>query len=240
MVRRPSRAMICDLVVWVVPLLLAGPLRGWLEIGTAGFNENDSERSVVLGWIVGLSMLGYAVGCWLKRPGLQQRVELGDSAGCLLVAWVPLMMSLCILGAAIVFVELDVSSESGLGIVALLLVAAAPVLLGARAMMAGGPPRLGAWRSRPVVEIVADVVLVAAILPAALVWQDSISNLMLQNIEQAGWGERLFAAVLTTGSFALFYFAPRLVLVIDRLRDRGAWLTFGLAGVPVLWRCLFP
>lgn len=232
--------MICDLVVAMVSVLLTGPLREWLDVGTAGFNENDSERSAVLGWIVGLSMLGYAVGCWLKRPGLQQRVELGDSVGCLLVAWVPLMLSLCILGAAIVFVELDVSAESGLGILALLLVAVTPVVFGVRAMMAGGPPRFGEWRSLPVVEVVADVVLVASILPAAIVWQDSISGLFLQNLDSAGWGERFFAAALTTGSFALFYFAPRLVLVIDRIRDRGAWVTFGLAAAPVLWLCLFP
>lgn len=45
---------------------------------------------------------------------------------------------------------------------------------------------------------------------------------------------------MAMGGFAVFYFAPRLVLVVDRIVEKRTWIWFGVAAAPVLRACLLP
>ncbi|HEX2748145.1 MAG TPA: hypothetical protein VHM91_09120, partial [Verrucomicrobiales bacterium] len=96
-------------------------------------------------------------------------------------------------------------------------------MVGPRAMGAGNVARLPAWRRNAWLELHADILIIAAILPASIIWQQWVSGIFTQNLSGEGGGTRLFAFLMSLGAFALFYFAPRLVLVFDRLRDKFMW-----------------
>lgn len=238
---RIPRALICDALVVLANLLGADAVRRRLEAGVKSFHENDTTAPPLLGIILGASFVLYSAGCWLKRGPLHSRSFEGTGAtGCLLVAWVALMLSLTILGATVVMVEAEGDAESGWQMVLMFAIALLPVILGLRAMVAGNVEKLPRWRRHAVIEILADLLLVAAILPVTLLWQGWISGVFSQNLSDAGFGMRLFAAALTTIAFAVFYAAPRLPLAWDRMRDRWTWISLGFAATPTLYHCLFP
>lgn len=77
------------------------------------------------------------------------------------------------------------------------------------------------WRTHRATEVVADLVLVLSILPVVLLYQDGIADIFTDNLAGASVWERLFAGTFAALAFAVCYFAPRLVVVIDRIRERA-------------------
>jgi hypothetical protein len=240
-IARIPRGLACDLLVFLANFFLAVPMKEWLDRGVRSFHENEIGAPPVLGGILAGAMALYALGCWLKRGPLHsRRNDAPDSGGCLLVLWISLMFSLTILGTTLVMVEANGDAESGWQMALLFAVALVPVVSGARMMIAEDVSRLPKWRTRASMELVADSLIVASILPATLLWQDGISGIFARNLAGSDWGMRLFAAGLAMAAFAVFYWAPRLVLVWDRIHDRWTWATFVIAATPTLRACLFP
>lgn len=238
-----SRAIICDALVFVANLLFAKYLLNWLTSGVEAFGRNDaSPEPTALGWIVAGSLVCYSLGCWLKRGPFQERAggSQPSAAGCLLVAWFSLMLSLTILGGAVIMADFNANSDSGWNILLIFVIALFPVVLGLRAMVAGDVKKLPRWRVNAWMELPADILIIAAILPASMIWQEWVSGIFSQNLANEGFGTRLFACLMSLGGFALFYFAPRLVLVFDRLKDKFMWGSFAFAVFPSVRACLFP
>jgi hypothetical protein len=150
------------------------------------------------------------------------------------------MLSLTILGAIIIMVEGGGDAESGWHMALLFTIALLPVILGAAAMGARDVSQLPEWRRNPALEIVADVLIIAAILPATILWQEWISGFFSQNLSGEGWGMKGFAGAMAMFGFAIFYAAPRLVLVFENLTDRITWISLAIAALPTLRACLVP
>jgi hypothetical protein len=237
------RAVICDALVFLMNLLLAKPMLHWLTEGAEAFDDSGkSQGTTPLGWIILAALVSYSLGCWLKRGPLQARTggSQPEAAGCLILAWLSLMASLTILGGAVVMADLSMNSDNGWNMLLLFVIALTPIVLGVRAMGAGNVRGLPAWRTSLWLEVIADLLIIAAILPVSIIWQEWVSGLFSQNLAGEGWGTRLFACIMSLGAFALFYFAPRLVLVYDRLKDKFMWGTFAFAAFPSVRACLFP
>lgn len=238
---RISPSLICDALVFIANLVLAGPILKLLRQGVQGFDGNDPD-SKLLGGIIGGALAAYTLGCWLLRGPLHRnmRERPQEAAGCLLVAWFSLMLSLTIFGAIVVTVEISGESDSGWFMVFIFAVALLPVIFGLHTMMRGDIRDLPAWRTGFAARLMASILIIGAILPVTLLWQEWISGLFTQNLAGSGWGMRVFACGMAMAGFAVFYWAPRLVLVWESMRDKWTWATFGLAALPVIKACLFP
>jgi hypothetical protein len=68
-------------------------------------------------------------------------------------------------------VEVNADSDNGWNRLLLVVGALTPVVLRVRAMAASSVAGLPAWRRHPGIEIVADILFIAAILPRVTVWR---------------------------------------------------------------------
>jgi hypothetical protein len=146
------------------------------------------------------------------------------------------MVSLTILALCAIMADFNIDMN-GWTMLLLFIAALTPVILGIRAMGAGNIKSLPAWRRNAWLEIPADILIIAAILPVSMIWSEWISGLFSQHLQNEGWGVRLFASGMSLGAFVLFYFAPRLVLIYGHLSDRFMWGTFAFAAAPSLRAC---
>jgi hypothetical protein len=87
-------------------------------------------------------------------------------------------------------------------------------------------------------ELVADLLIVAAVIMLTVMWDIWIADLFTGTWEGQTFGERLFGAGLAVGAFAFFYISPRFLFLIEDYNRRLTWATLGLTVAPLVGRIL--
>lgn len=235
------RGQILDLLVFVVNLLLLGPFINLLQRLGQGFSANDTAAARQLALIILAAFIAYTVGAILKRPPLHERrhaLPSPEYAGCLYVAWVSLHLSLCILGASLIAAAFD-QVPKGLPVVAVFLLSTLPTIFATRLVFR--PKKLDsipAWRKHWLMELFADVLIVAAVILLTVIWNIWISELFFVTWPGHSFGDKLFGAALAAGAFALFYVTPRFMFLIEDFNRWPTWATIGLTLAPLVGRIL--
>ena len=234
------RGQILDLLVFLSNLFLLGPFARLLDRLGAGFNANDNDAAQELALIVLAAFIAYTVGAMLKRAPLHARVKSLPSpgyAGCLFLGWISLHLSLSILGAALIAASFD--AVKGFAVTAMILCSTLPTFFVARVVFA--PKKLEqipAWRKGWPMELLADLLIVAAVIMLTVMWDLWIADLFTGTWEGQTFADRLFAAGLAVGAFAFFYISPRFLFLIEDFNRRLTWATMGLTVAPLVGRIL--
>ncbi len=234
------RGQILDLLVFVANLFLLGPFTRLLSRLGAGFTANNNEDAQELALIIMAAFVAYTAGAILKRAPLHARIKsLPDPgyAGCLFLGWISLHLSLSILGAAVIAASFD--AVKGFAVTAMILCSILPTFFVARVVF---PPRkleqLPSWRKSWAMELLADLLIVAAVIMLTVMWDLWIAGLFLNTWEGQTVGDRIFAAGMAAGAFAFFYVSPRFLFLIEDFNRRLTWATLGLTMAPLLGRIL--
>jgi cytochrome c biogenesis protein CcdA len=235
------RGQILDLLVFLANLFLLGPFGRLLDRLGAGFNANENAAAQQLALIILAAFISYTVGAMLKRAPLHARVKSLPSpgyAGCLFLGWISLHFTLSILGAALIAASFDTGSK-GIPVVAMIVLTTLPTFFVARVVF---PPKkleqIPAWRKSWPTELVADLLIVAAVIMLTVMWDIWIADLFTGTWEGQTFGERLFSAGLAVGAFAFFYVSPRFLFLIEDYNRRLTWATLGLTVAPLVGRIL--
>ena len=235
------RGQILDLLVFLVNLFLLGPFTNLLQRLGQGFSANDSVASQELALIVLACFCAYTLGAILKRPPLHQRIGTVPSpgyGGCLYVAWVCLHLSLCILGASFVAAAFN-QAPKALPVLAVILLSTLPTFFVTRLVFR--PKKLAAmpgWRKTWVMELYADMLIVAAVIIITVMWNIWISGLFFVTWPGHTFGDKLFGAALAAAAFAMFYVTPRFMFLIEDYDRWPTWVTIGLTLAPLVGRIL--
>ncbi len=234
------RGQILDLLVFAANLFLLGPFARLLGRLGAGFTANDDAAARELALIILAAFISYTIGAILKRPPLHARVgslPSPDYAGCLFLGWVSLHLSLSILGAAVIAASFD--AVKGFAVTAMILCSILPTFFVARVVFR---PRkleqIPAWRKSWPIELLADVLIVAAVILLTIMWDIWIADLFTATWKGETFGQRVFSAGLAAGAFALFYLSPRFLFLLEDFNRRLTWATIGLTLAPLLGRIL--
>lgn len=218
------RGQLLDGLVILANLLLQEPFDKLLqprpEVATTG-----GAAARLVGAIMLAAMVLYTIGAILKRAPLHARVPDLPSysdAGCFYVGWVALHVVLSTLGAASVMAGFGGVPEpllvtGGVVLWTLPTVFAARVVLRPRNLAA-----VPAWRKAAMTEWMADLLITLAIIPCTLVWNVSVADI-LDTFTGPTFADKLVAAVLAAGSFAILYVTPRFLFLVE---DHGRWLTW--------------
>ena len=190
-------------------------------------------------WLLLAALGAYTAGAALKRAPFQARVSALEApvhAGCLCAAWLVLHSALCILAAAACVAD---APEIPL-VVQVAVMAAVSVLPTAMAAQLLVRPRrapvLPAWRTHPLCEGVADLLIGAAVLLCTWFWSEHVAELFFADFPGAGFGDRLVGSLLAAGSFAMFYAAPRFLFLLEDHARWGTWLSMSPTLLPLLVR----
>ncbi len=234
------RGQSLDLLVFFANLLLLGPFSDGLRSRGPAFVANDDAADRRLGTAVLAALVAYMFGALLKRAPLHARVSAlpspGD-AGCLFVGWAALHLVLSIVAAASVVVSFDAAPKVA-RVVAMVVLSTLPTAFAARVVIR--PKDLGdiaAWRKTWPMELVADLMIGAAVLLSTFLWNTSVSEFFMTWTGHT-FGNRLFGAVLAAGGFAMFYVAPRLLFLIEDHDRWTTWVMIGLTLAPLLGHML--
>ena len=235
------RGHVLDVLVFLANLFLVSAFARWLgELG-AGFTANDDASARQLAIIILAAFISYTAGAILKRAPLHARHKSLPSpgyAGCLFLGWISLHLGLSIFGAAVVAVGFD-TAPKGVPLALVILLSLLPTVFAARVVF---PPKnleqIPAWRKSWPMELLADIMIVAAILLITIMWNIWFADLFVFNSPGLGLQERLFAVGLAAGAFALFYVAPRFLFLIEDFNRWPTWLTIGLTLAPLIGRIL--
>lgn len=235
------RGQILDLLVFLANLFLLGPFARLLRRLGAGFTANDDAAARTLAMIVLTAFVSYMLGAMLKRAPLHARVKSLPNpgyAGCLFVGWVSLHLTLSILGAALIAASFD-AAPKGIPLAAMIVFSTLPTFFVARVVF---PPKkleqIPAWRKSWPMELIADLLIVAAVIMLTIMWDIWIADLFTGTWEGQTLGDRLFAAALAVGAFAFFYVSPRFLFLIEDFNRRLTWATIGLTVAPLVGRIL--
>jgi len=235
------RGHLLDLLVFVANLFLLGPFTNLLQRLGHGFATNDNLAARRLSLVILAAFGAYTLGAILKRPPLHERVAALPSpeyAGCLYVAWVSLHLSLSILGAAVIAAGFD-AVPRGLPVIAMILLSTLPTFFVTRVIFR--PKKLAAmpaWRKKWPAELLADVLIVAAVILLTIMWNIWFSGLFFVTWSGHTFGDRLFGAVLAAVAFALFYVTPRFLFLIEDFNRWTTWATIALTLAPLVGRIL--
>jgi hypothetical protein len=236
------RGQILDLLVFLANLFLLGPFARLLGRLGAGFTANEDAAARKLALIILAAFVSYTLGAMLKRAPLHKRIKSLPSpgyAGCLFLGWVSLHLSLSILGAAVIAASFD-ALPKGVPLAAMILCSILPTFFVARVVF---PPRtleqIPAWRKSWLMELLADLLIIAAVILLTIMWDIWIGDLFTGTWKGQTFGDRLFGAGLAAGAFALFYLSPRFLFLIEDFNKKLTWATIGLTFVPLLSRILF-
>jgi hypothetical protein len=235
------RGQILDLLVFVANLFLLGPFARLLTRLGSGFDANDDVAAQQLALIILAAFIAYTVGAMLKRAPLHARVKSlpsPDYAGCLFLGWVSLHLSLSILGAALIAASFD-TGPKGIPVVAMVVLSTLPTFFVARVVF---PPKkleqIPSWRKSWPMELIADLMIVAAVIMLTVMWDIWIADLFTGTWEGQTFVDRLFGAALAVGAFAFFYVSPRFLFLIEDYNRRLTWATLGLTVAPLVGRIL--
>jgi hypothetical protein len=190
-------------------------------------------------WILLAALLAYTLGVALKRAPFQARVTALDApahAGCLCAAWLVLHLALSIFAAAFCVAEAP-EVPLALRVAAMIALSVLPTAMAVRLLVR--PSRsttLARWRIHPLTEGGADLLIGAAVLLGTWFWNEQVAGLFYADFPGASLGDRLIGAVLATGSFAMFYVAPRFLFLLENHARWGTWISMGAAVLPMLAR----
>jgi hypothetical protein len=235
------RGHLLDVLVFLANLFLFGAVARWLGKLGAGFTANDDAAARQLAFIILAAFTSYTVGAMLKRAPLHARRKSLPSpgyAGCLFLGWISLSLSLSIFGAAIVAVGFE-HAPKGVPLALVILLSLLPTVFAARVVF---PPKkveqIPAWRKSWPMELLADIMIVAAVLLLTIMWNMWFADLFVFDSPGLGLTEKMFAAGLAAAAFALFYVTPRFLFLIEDFNRWPTWVTIGLTLAPVIGRIL--
>src|SRR4051812_8361149 len=235
-----QRGQVMDLLVFLGSLFLLGPFARLLERLGAGFTANNDTAARELALIVLAAFVSYTGGAMLKRAPLHARRSLPnpDYAGCLFLAWISLHLSLSILGAALIAASFDTGSK-GVSLFLMIILSILPTFFVARVVFR--PKRLEqipSWRKSWLMELVADLMIVAAVVMLTIMWDLWIAWLFTGTWKGQTFADRLFGAGMAVGAFAFFYLSPRFLFLIEDFNQRLTWATIALTAAPLIGRIL--
>jgi hypothetical protein len=235
------RGHVLDVLVFLANLFLFGIVARWLGKLGAGFTANEDKAARQLAFIILAAFISFTVGAILKRAPLHTRRKTLPSpgyAGCLFLGWISLSLSLSIFGAAVVAVGLE-HAPKGVPLALVILLSTLPTIFAARVVF---PPKkleqMPAWRRSWPMELLADILIVAAVLLLTIMWNIWFADLFIFDSPGLGLTEKLFAAGLAAGAFALFYVTPRFLFLIEDFDRWATWVTIGLTLAPLIGRIL--
>lgn len=230
-----------DLLVFVASLFLLGPFARLLGRLGAGFTASDDTAARQLALIILAAFVFYTVGAMLKRAPLHARVKSlpnPDYAGCLFLGWISLHLSLSILGAAVIAASFD-AAPKGVPLTLMIVCSILPTFFVARVVF---PPKrleqIAAWRRSWPMELLADLLIVSAVIMLTIMWDLWIAGLFTGTWKGQTFGDRLFGAGMAVGAFAFFYLSPRFLFLIEDFNRRLTWATIALTVAPLLGRIL--
>ena len=87
-------------------------------------------------------------------------------------------------------------------------------------------------------ELVADLLIVSAVIMLTIMWELWIAELFTGNWKGQTFGDRLFGAGMAVGAFAFFYLSPRFLFLIEDFNRRLTWATIALTVAPLIGRIL--
>lgn len=230
-----------DLLVFVANLFLLGPFANLLRRLGHGFATDDSAAARGLSWVVLLAFGFYTLGAILKRAPLHARVAALPKPGyegCLFIAWISLHLTLLILGASLVAAGLDFVPKGILVFLVILLILA-PTFFVSRVIFR--PKKLAdipAWRKAWLMELLADFLIVSAVIMLTIMWNIWIADLFIVDWPGHHFGHKLFGAAMAAGAFAMFYVTPRFLFLIEDFNRWVTWVTIALTLAPVVGRIL--
>jgi hypothetical protein len=230
-----------DLLVFIASLFLLGPFARLLGRLGAGFTANDDRAARQLALIILAAFGFYTVGAMLKRAPLHERIKSLPSpgyAGCLFLGWISLHLSLSILGAAAVAASFAAAPKA-VPVILMILLSILPTFFVARVVFR--PKRLeqiAAWRRSWPMELLADLMIVSAVIMLTIMWDLWIADLFTGTWKGQTLGDRLFGAGMAVGAFAFFYLSPRFLFLIEDFNRRLTWATIALTVAPLIGRIL--
>ncbi len=195
-------------------------------------------------WFTVVAVVVYCLGAYIKRAPLWERlgrekktVSIGTSFGFLLfLQWLLLNFFFFVN-----FQNLSggsTTTEQPLLVLAFIILALVPVAFTSRALRPYFPkPNFPNWRIHPFTEMCANFCIVIFVMASTPVWS-------LYAGSMAGYGQDnmiigVIFLLLTTLPFALFYLAPRLLLLAEDYRQPRTWLQIFIAMSPLAWRVVF-
>ena len=230
-----------DLLVFLASLFLLGPFAKLLGRLGAGFTANDDTAARELALIILTAFVFYTVGAMLKRAPLHARVRSlpnPDYAGCLFLGWISLHLSLSILGAAAVVASFDAAPKA-VTVTLMVALSILPTFFVARVVF---PPKrleqIAAWRRSWPMELLADLLIVSAVIMLTIMWDLWIAGLFTGTWKGQTFGDRVFGAAMAVGAFAFFYLSPRFLFLIEDFNRRLTWATIALTVAPLIGRVL--
>lgn len=236
------RGQIMDLLVFLANLFLLGKFTNLLQRLGQGFSANDDLAARRLSLIILVAFAAYTVGAILKRAPLHARVASlpsPDYAGCLFVAWISLHLTLSILGASFIAAGFDAAPKGG-PVVAVILLSTLPTIFVTRVIFRPKSlAAISAWRKKWPMELLADLLIVAAVILLTVMWNIWFSGLFFVTWSGHTFGDKLFGAALAAVAFALFYVTPRFLFLIEDFKRWTTWATIGLTLAPLIGRILF-
>src|SRR5947207_3998775 len=174
------RGQLLDLLVFAANLLVLGPFTNLLKRLGAGFTANENLATQKLSLIVLVAFIAYTAGAIFKRAPLHERIGSLPNpgySGCLYVAWVSLHLSLCILGASFIAAAFG-SASRGFAVVAVILLSTLPTIFVTRVVFRPKKLRqIAAWRRKWPMELLADALIVAAVILLTIMWNIWFSQL---------------------------------------------------------------
>jgi hypothetical protein len=236
------RGQILDLLVFLANLFLLGPFTNYLQRLGQGFTANDDTSARKLALIILAAFLAYMFGAMIKRAPLHSRVGAlpnPDYAGCLFIGWIALHLSLCIIGASLIAGVFD-KAPKGIPLATVVLLSTLPTIFAIRVIFR--PAKLATvskWRKSWPMELFADILIVGAVILLTIIWDLWIAPIFMNTWADETMMEKLFAAAMAAGAFALFYVAPRFLFLIEDYDRRATWATIGLTLAPLVGRILF-
>ena len=230
-----------DLLVFLASLFLLGPFGRLLDRLGAGFTANNDAAARQLALMILAAFVSYTVGAMLKRAPLHARVKSLPNpgyAGCLFLGWISLHLSLSILGAAAIAASFDAAPKV-VPVFLMIVLSTLPTFFVARVLFR--PKRLEqipTWRKSWPMELLADLLIVAAVIMLTIMWDLWIADLFTVTWKGQTFGDRLFGAGLALGAFAFFYLSPRFLFLIEDFNRRLTWATIALTVAPLVGRIL--
>jgi hypothetical protein len=238
---RNWRGKALDAVVFVANYFMYEPLTRLLRRLGQGFTANDDRAARQLSWLLLATFAAYVAGALLKRAPLQARLGSAghpDFAGCLILAWVAMHITLSILGFITILVGFNAGDPKMPQMCGLLIASLVPTAAVGYALKRPTKPLAG-WRAHWLMELLADLLISSAVVVASIIWTQWMAGVFTANAASLDLGAKIFGAGLLALAFALFYLAPRFIYLAEDYRSRLTWLFIALAISPSVLRLFF-
>lgn len=201
-------------------------------------------QSPRFGWFALIVVPVYCLGAYFKRAPLQSRlaeqkrqITIGAGLGCLLfLQWV--LMNFLFFVNISNFLGGESTTKHPLLIFSFIFL---PLILVGFTSQALRPydtkPDLPSWRTHQFTEIFADLCLIIFVMASMPVWSLYAGSIMGHSEGNIVVG--VLFLFLATVPFALFYLAPRLLLLAEDYRQPRTWVQIFIAMSPLAWRVVF-